>query len=102
MSVLAKISEIENGTQNKAQPYPSESTIVEQEKVQNQIKEISAKLNEIENMKQPIVIFRAGAVKDVGYNNNEERINKSPGIPYTALKYIRDSRTRSVLQPQIF
>ena len=48
--------------------------------MQNQIKEISAKLNEIESMKQPIIIFRAGAVKGVGYKNNEERINKSPGI----------------------
>ena len=33
----------------KAQPYPSEMATVEQEKVQSQLKNISAKLNEIEN-----------------------------------------------------
>ena len=35
-----------------------------QEKVQNQLKPISAKLNEIENRKEPVVAFRATGVKN--------------------------------------
>ena len=32
-----------------AQPYPSEMASVEQEKIQNQLQDLTAKLNEIEN-----------------------------------------------------
>ena len=39
---------------------------VEQEKVQNQLKEISAKLDEVANKKEPVIAFRGSGVKDSG------------------------------------
>ena len=39
---------------------------VEQEKVQNQLEEMSVKLNEVANKKEPVVAFRGTSVKDSG------------------------------------
>ena len=61
----------------KARPYPSEQAAVEQEKVQNQLKLISVKLNEIENRKEPVVAFRATSVKDAKASST--RVNFNPG-----------------------
>ena len=50
---------------------------VEQEKVQDQLKLISVKLNEIENRKEPVVAFRARSVK--GAKSSSTRVNFNPG-----------------------
>ena len=47
----------------------SEQAAVEQEKVQNQLEEISVKLNEVANAKEPVVAFRGTGVKDSGSHN---------------------------------
>ena len=60
----------------KALPYPSEKVKVEQEKVQNQLKEISIKLNEIANKKEPVFAFRATSVKDLTGNTNTQAVSK--------------------------
>ena len=49
---------------------------VEQEKVQNQLATMSAKLNPIDDVKEPVIAFRATSAKDVGSNID---INKNPG-----------------------
>ena len=49
----------------------SEQAAVEQEKVQNQLEEISIKLNEVANTKEPVVAFRATSVKDSGSSNSQ-------------------------------
>ena len=54
-----------------AQPYPSEQAAVEQEKVQNQLESLSAKLDEVANKKEPIIAFRATGVKDSGTANSQ-------------------------------
>ena len=51
---------------------------VEQEKVQNQLTTMSAKLIEIDNRKEPVIAFRATSVKDSG-SSNQQRVNKNPG-----------------------
>ena len=63
---------------NKAQPYPSEQEALEQEKIQNQLANMTAKLNEIDNKKEPIYAFRVTSVKNAwsSYNN---RITYNPG-----------------------
>ena len=63
----------------KAQPYPSETPALEQEKVQNQLKIMSTKLDEIENRNEPVIAFRATSVKDSG-SNYEQSVNKNPGL----------------------
>ena len=64
--------------QNKAQPYPSEQVAVEQEKVQHQLATLSAKLNEIDNKKEPVYAFRVTSVKDVG-GSSSQKVGQSPG-----------------------
>ena len=51
---------------------------MEQEKVQRQLDAISAKVNEIVNKKDPVVAFRAAAVKDSG-GNGMQSVRKDPG-----------------------
>ena len=53
--------------------------VVEQEKVQKQLENISVRLIDIENKKEPVVAFRASAVKDSG-GGSGERVSKNPGI----------------------
>ena len=65
-------------TQIKAQPYPSERAAVEQEKMKNQLKVMSTKLNEVANKKEPVVAFRATSVKDSG-DNAAQYVSKNPG-----------------------
>ena len=64
--------------QNKAQPYPSEQAEVEQEKVRTQLATMSAKLNEIDNKKEPVYAFRVTSVKDSG-SPRETHVAKNPG-----------------------
>ena len=63
---------------NKGQPYPSEHASVEQEKVQNQLAIISAKLNEMNSRKEPVYAFRVTSVKDSG-TLKEQYVSKNPG-----------------------
>ena len=58
-----------------AQPYPSEQAAVEQEKVQNQLESLSAKLNEVANKKEPVIAFRGTGVKDSGTSSTQS-VNK--------------------------
>ena len=51
---------------------------VEQEKVKNQLTTMSAKLNEIDNRKEPVIAFRATSVKDSG-SSMEQSVSKNPG-----------------------
>ena len=51
---------------------------VEQEKVQNQLEEMSAKLNEVANTKEPVVAFRGTGVKDSG-GSSEQYVGKRHG-----------------------
>ena len=51
---------------------------VEQEKVQNQLTTMSAKLKEIDELKEPVIAFRATSVKDSG-TSSEQYVNISPG-----------------------
>ena len=51
---------------------------VEQEKVQNQLTTMSEKLNEIDNRKEPVIAFRATAVKDSG-SSSTQSVRKNPG-----------------------
>ena len=44
---------------------------MEQEKVQNQLDEISTKLNEIENKQEPVIVFRVKILKNVGSSNQQ-------------------------------
>ena len=55
----------------EAQPYPSEQAAVEQEKVQNQLESLSAKLDEVANKKEPVIAFRGSGVKDSGGSSTE-------------------------------
>ena len=48
-----------------------------EEKVENQLKLISVKLNEIENRKEPVVAFRANRVKNAKGSSTE--VNFNPG-----------------------
>ena len=49
----------------------SEQAAVEQEKVQNQFEEMSIKLNEVANAKEPVVAFRGTGVKDSGSSSTQ-------------------------------
>ena len=64
--------------QNKAQPYPSEQEALEQEEIQNQLATMTAKLNEIDNRKEPVYAFRVTSVKGAG-SSRDTHVTKSPG-----------------------
>ena len=49
----------------------SEQAAVEQEKVQNQLEEMSLKLNEVANAKEPVIAFRGTGVKDSGSSSKQ-------------------------------
>ena len=49
----------------------SEQAAVEQEKIQNQLEEMSVKLNEVANKKESVVAFRGTSVKDSGGGSKE-------------------------------
>ena len=51
---------------------------VEQQKVKNQLITMSAKLNEIDNRKEPVIAFRATVVKDSG-SSWQQSVDKNPG-----------------------
>ena len=54
----------------------SEQAAVEQEKVQNQLEEMSVKLNEVANTKEPVVAFRGTGVKDSGTSSEQYLDNR--------------------------
>ena len=62
----------------KAHTYPSEQAAVEQEKIQNQMTTMSAKLNEIDNRKEPVYAFRATSVKN-SWSSSSTSVNYKPG-----------------------
>ena len=51
---------------------------VAQENVQKQLLTISTKVNEISNRKEPVIAFRATAVKDSGISR-EQQVSRNPG-----------------------
>ena len=61
----------------KAQPYPSEQAAIESEKVKNKLATISAKLNEIDNRKEPVYAFRVTNVE--AGSSSSERVSRHPG-----------------------
>ena len=63
---------------NKAQPYPSEQEALEQEKIQNQLATMTAKLNEIDNRKEPVYAFRVAGVKNA-WSSWQSSITYNPG-----------------------
>ena len=67
-----------------AQPYPSEQATVFQKKVHDQLTTISAKIDEIENGKEPVYAFRATIVKDAK-SSGSEYVTKNPGIMFVIL-----------------
>ena len=64
---------------NKGQPYPSEQAAVEQQKVQNQLATISAKISEIkESINRKVYAFRVASVKGAG-SKRDTRVSDGPG-----------------------
>ena len=63
---------------NKAQPYPSEQEALEQEKIQNLLARMTAKMNEIDNRKEPVYAFRVTSVKNA-WSSYTNRIVYNPG-----------------------
>ena len=47
-------------------------------KIQNQLANMSAKLTEIDNRLEPVYAFRVTSVKDSG-SSNQQSVNKNPG-----------------------
>ncbi len=62
----------------KAQPYPSEQAAAEQEKIQNQLTTMSAKLNDLDNRREPVYAFRVTSVKNP-HTSYTKSITYDPG-----------------------
>ena len=74
--------------------------VVEQEKVQNQLDALSAKLKEVENQKEPVVAIRAAAVKGSG-GSATQTVNASPGMYWAIASFRSDSGLNNLKKIEI-